>query len=98
MIDWTTLLLGIATAVLGGGNIAQFYGYKQLRRKMEAESDQEETKSLRLIIDGNVQEIQRLQARVDDYAKRYDEVFKQNLQLLSRISELEKRINDDGNK
>lgn len=93
-IDWTQIILAIATAILGGGNIAQFIGYRSLKKKMEAESDQEETKSLRLIIDGNVQEIQRLQSRVDEYAKRYDEVWKANLQLQARISELERMIKD----
>lgn len=91
-LDWTQIVLAIIAAVSGGGNIMQFFAMRQYKRKQEAESDQEETKSLRLIIDGNVQEIQRLQQRVDEYAKRYDEVWQLNLKLNARISELEQKV------
>ena len=84
-MDWATLILSLLTLFFGGCNILQLINNRQLRKKLEAEADQEETKSLRLIIEGNVAEIARLQQRVDDYAVRYDN-------LLTKYSELQKEL------
>ena len=89
-MDWTTLILALITALLGSGNIWQLVNNRQLKRKLNAEGEQEEVKSLRLIIDGNVQEIQRLQKRVDDYAERYEALWQKYLELQSKIDNITK--------
>ena len=89
-MDWTTLILALITALLGSGNIWQLVNNRQLKRKLNAEGEQEEVKSLRLIIDGNVQEIQRLQKRVDDYADRYETLWQKYLELQSKIDNITK--------
>ena len=89
-MDWTTLVLALITALLGSGNIWQLVNNRQLKRKLNAEGEQEEVKSLRLIIDGNVQEIQRLQKRVDDYADRYEALWQKYLELQSKIEQITK--------
>ena len=89
-MDWTTLILALITALLGSGNIWQLVNNRQLKRKLNAEGEQEEVKSLRLIIDGNVQEIQRLQKRVDDYAERYETLWQKYLELQSKIEQITK--------
>lgn len=89
-MDWTTLILALITALLGSGNIWQLVNNRQLKRKLNAEGEQEEIKSLRLIIDGNVQEIQRLQQRVDDYSTKYDALWQKYLELQAKIEELTK--------
>ena len=85
-----SFVLAIATLLLGGGNIWQLVNNRQLKRKLNAEGEQEEVKSLRLIIDGNVQEIQRLQKRVDDYADRYEALWQKYLELQSKIEQITK--------
>ena len=85
-----SFVLAIATLLLGGGNIWQLVNNRQLKRKLNAEGEQEEVKSLRLIIDGNVQEIQRLQKRVDDYADRYEALWQKYLELQSKIDNITK--------
>ena len=85
-----SFVLAIATLLLGGGNIWQLVNNRQLKRKLNAEGEQEEVKSLRLIIDGNVQEIQRLQKRVDDYADRYETLWQKYLELQSKIDNITK--------
>ena len=89
-MDWMSFVLAIATLLLGGGNIWQLVNNRQLKRKLNAEGEQEEVKSLRLIIDGNVQEIQRLQKRVDDYADRYEALWQKYLELQSKIEQITK--------
>lgn len=89
-MDLTTLILALITALLGSGNIWQLVNNRQLKRKLNAEGEQEEVKSLRLIIDGNVQEIQRLQKRVDDYADRYEALWQKYLELQSKIEQITK--------
>ena len=85
-----SFVLAIATLLLGGGNIWQLVNNRQLKRKLNAEGEQEEVKSLRLIIDGNVQEIQRLQKRVDEYADRYENLWQKYLELQSKIDNITK--------
>ena len=89
-MDWMSFVLAIATLLLGGGNIWQLVNNRQLKRKLNAEGEQEEVKSLRLIIDGNVQEIQRLQKRVDEYADRYENLWQKYLELQSKIDNITK--------
>ena len=89
-MDWMSFVLAIATLLLGGGNIWQLVNNRQLKRKLNAEGQQEEVKSLRLIIDGNVQEIQRLQKRVDDYADRYEKLWQKCMELQSKVDNITK--------
>lgn len=65
-------ILGVLASILAGTNILQFVNNRQLRRKMSAEGYQAEIVSLQKIIDGNVQEIERLQRRCDESDVRYD--------------------------
>ena len=69
--DITDIILGIATALLGGGNIFQFVQLKEAKRKNNAEAYQTEINSLRSIIDGNVQEIQRLNTNYGELQVKY---------------------------
>lgn len=71
-MDWTTFILAILTALLGGGNIFQWFLLRETKRKSSAEAYQTEINSLRTIIDGNVQEIQRLNT---NYAELQDKYF-----------------------
>lgn len=70
-IDITTLVLSIATALFGGGNIFQWFQLRNLRRKSSAEAYQTEINSLRVIIDGNVKEIQRLTTSYGELQDKY---------------------------
>ena len=70
-MDWTTILLAILTAVLGGGNIFQWFLLRETKRKSSAEAYQTEINSLRLIIEGNVQEIERLKTNYGELQDKY---------------------------
>ena len=70
-MDWTTLILSISTALLGGGNIFQWFLLRETKRKSSAEAYQTEINSLRTIIDGNVQEIQRLNTNYGELQDKY---------------------------
>ena len=70
-INWTTLILAIVTALLGGGNIFQWFLLRETKRKNSAEAYQAEINSLRTIIDGNVQEIQRLNTNYGELQDKY---------------------------
>lgn len=82
-MDWTTLVLALITALLGSGNIWQLVNNRQLKRKLNAEGEQAEIQSLRLIIDGNVQEIKRLQ-------ENYEKLWNKYVNLQSELDELKK--------
>ena len=69
--DLTNIILAIVTAVLGGGNIFQWFQVRELKRKSSAEAYQTEINSLRTIIDGNVQEIQRLNTNYAELQEKY---------------------------
>lgn len=69
--DVTNIILAIVTAVLGGGNIFQWFQVRELKRKSSAEAYQTEINSLRTIIDGNVQEIQRLNTNYAELQEKY---------------------------
>ncbi len=79
------IILTIATTLLGGTNIVQLVNNRALRRKMEAEGEQEEIKSLQLIIDGNKEEISRLQDRVETLEKRYNELVDSYVKLQNEL-------------
>lgn len=70
---WLEIVLAVIAALSGGGNIFQFMQVRELRRKSSAEAYQAEINSLRTIIDGNVQEIQRLNT---NYGELQDKYFK----------------------
>ena len=79
------IILTIVTALLGGTNIVQLVNNRALRRKMEAEGEQEEIKSLQLIIDGNKEEISRLQDRVETLEKQYNELVDRYIKLQNEL-------------
>lgn len=87
----TSIILAVVTALSGGVNILQLINNRQMRRKLAAEADTAETQSLRLIIEGNVQEIARLQARVDDYAQRYDDILDKYHKLMDEVNNLKNK-------
>lgn len=70
-MDWTEITLAIVTTLLGGGNIIQWFQVRELRRKSSAEAYQSEINSLRTIIDGNVQEIKRLETSYGELQEKY---------------------------
>lgn len=78
-----SFVLAIATLLLGGGNIWQLVNNRQLKRKLNAEGEQAEIQSLRLIIDGNVQEIKRLQ-------ENYEKLWNKYVSLQSELDEIKK--------
>ena len=80
-MDWTTLVLALITALLGSGNIWQLVNNRQLKRKLNAEGEQAEIQSLKLIIEGNVTEIKRLQ-------QRYEELWDKYIKLQDELDEL----------
>lgn len=92
-MDLLSIILSVATALLGGTNIVQLVNNRQLRRKMAAEGEQAEIQSLQLIIDGNVTEIKRLQTRLDDAEKRYDSLWGKYMNLQQQIKKLQETIN-----
>lgn len=61
----------IVMALLGGGNIFQWFLLRETKRKSSAEAYQTEINSLRTIIDGNVQEIQRLNTNYGELQDKY---------------------------
>ena len=65
------IILTIVTALLGGGNIFQWFLLRETKRKSSAEAYQTEINSLRTIIDGNVQEIQRLNTNYGELQDKY---------------------------
>ena len=85
-IDWTTLLLSIATALLGGGNIFQWFLLRETKRKNSAEAYQAEINSLRTIIDGNVQEIQRLNTNYGELQDKYFAIAEELQAIKSSMS------------
>ena len=76
-----SFVLAIATLLLGGGNIWQLVNNRQLKRKLNAEGEQAEIQSLKLIIEGNVTEIKRLQ-------QRYEELWDKYIKLQDELDEL----------
>ena len=73
-MNWTEIILAVLAAILGGGNIFQWFQVRELKRKASAEAYQTEINSLRNIIDGNVAEINRLNASYAELQKNYFEL------------------------
>ena len=90
-MNWLEILLTIITAVLGGGNILQLFMIRSLRRKSSAEAYQTEINSLRTIIAGNVEEIQRLSS---NYGELQDKYFK----IAEELQELKMKMARSSNK
>ena len=90
-MNWLELLLTILTAILGGGNILQLFMIRSLRRKSSAEAYQTEINSLRTIIAGNVEEIQRL---TTNYGELQDKYFA----LAEELQELKRKMAKTTNK
>lgn len=90
-MNWLELLLTILTAILGGGNILQLFMIRSLRRKSSAEAYQTEINSLRTIIAGNVEEIQRL---TTNYGELQDKYFA----LAEELQELKRKMAKTSNK
>ena len=70
-MNWSEIILSIVAAILGGGNIFQWFQLREAKRKSSAEAYQTEINSLRTIIDGNVQEIQRLNTNYAELQEKY---------------------------
>ena len=70
-MNWSEIILTIVAALLGGGNIFQWFQLREAKRKSSAEAYQTEINSLRTIIDGNVQEIQRLNTNYAELQEKY---------------------------
>ena len=70
-MDWIATILAILTALFGGCNIIQLVNNRQLRRKLEADADQEHNKSLLQIINGQSEEIARLNKAYGDLQQKY---------------------------
>ena len=79
------IILSIVTALLGGCNIAQLVQIRGLKRKSTAEGEQAETKSLQLIIEGNVAEIARLQKAYGDLQQKYFDLAAEMIELRKLI-------------
>jgi chromosome segregation ATPase len=65
------IILSVATLLFGGGNVLQFFLLREQKRKSSAEAYQTEINSLRTIIAGNVEEIQRLSTNYGELQDRY---------------------------
>ena len=85
-MDWTTIILAIIAALLGGGNIFQWFQVRELKRKSSAEAYQTEINSLRTIIDGNVQEIQRLTTNYGELQDKYFALAEELQELKLKLS------------
>ena len=70
-MNWSEIILTTVAALLGGGNIFQWFQLREAKRKSSAEAYQTEINSLRTIIDGNVQEIQRLNTNYAELQEKY---------------------------
>ena len=79
------IILSVVTMLLGGCNIMQLLQVRSLRRKASAEAYQSEIASLKLIIEGNVAEIQRLQDRINYYVTLYDGIVDRYNELRLRV-------------
>ena len=98
-MDWTTIILAIIAALLGGGNIFQWFQVRELKRKSSAEAYQTEINSLRTIIDGNVQEIQRLTTNYGELQDKYFALAEELQKLkLSMRSNPKRRQSNRSNK
>lgn len=87
-MDTTTIILSILTALLGGTNIFQLFFLHSDRRKRGAEAVQAEITSQQMIIDGNVQEIKRLQERLEIYERRVEELQNLVIELREELGKL----------
>lgn len=87
-METTTIILSILTALLGGTNIFQLFFLHADRRKRGAEAVQAEITSQQMIIDGNVQEIKRLQERLEIYERRVEELQNLVIELREELGKL----------
>ncbi|MBQ0153802.1 MAG: hypothetical protein KBS70_03350 [Bacteroidales bacterium] len=74
-------ILGILTVLLTGTNIISIFQIRSIRRKSSAEADQEQIRSLNMIIAGNIQEIARLQERLDSLETKYNELYEKYIEI-----------------
>lgn len=82
-MQWTEIILAVVAALLGGGNIFQWFLLRETKRKSSAEAYQAEINSLRTIIAGNVEEIQRLNTNYGELQDKYF-ALAEELQQLKR--------------
>ena len=77
-MNWSDIILQvimpIILAMLAGCNILQLLNNRQLKKKLEAEADQEENKSWLQIIAGQTAEISRLQTAYSELQAKYFEL------------------------
>lgn len=79
----TEIILTVFTTLLGGGNIFQWFLLRETKRKSSAEAYQTEINSLRTIIAGNVEEIQRLNTSYGELQEKYFKLAEE-LQTIKR--------------
>lgn len=74
-MDIVNAILGIVASLLAGTNVITLLQLRAIRRKSSAEADQEQIRSLNMIIAGNVQEIARLQERLSSLEQKYADLY-----------------------
>lgn len=84
-MNWTEIILAIVAALLGGGNLFQWFQVRELKRKSSAEAYQTEISSLRMIIDEERQEIKRLETSYGELHSKYGD-------MQTRFFELEEEL------
>lgn len=92
-MNWTEIILAVIAAILGGGNIFQWFQVRELKRKASAEAYQTEINSLRNIIDGNVAEINRLNASYAELQKNYFELAEELQRMKLQMKAVKKPRN-----
>lgn len=89
-----SLILGVATLLLGGLNIFQLLTFRAYKRKQNAEADKSEIEALRNIIDANTAELGRLQQRIETEERRALEQENKYNRLYDQYITLREEFND----
>lgn len=91
------IILSVMTTLLGGANVAQLVQLRSIRRKGAEEANQANSESWRLIVDGNVKEIARLQERLDAADRKVAELTEIVYELRIKIANDEMVFNSGNN-
>lgn len=81
-------ILAIITALLGAGNVWQFFTLRSMKRKSSAEADQAQIESLNKIIETYSTEYTSLQTRYDKLQEKYDALVDKYDDLQRQLTEL----------
>lgn len=90
-IDWVQIFLTITTLLFGGSNIVQLVNNRQLRRKLSAESDQARNATLLQIINGQTEEISRLQNAYGQLQEKYFALAEELQDIRTRMTNTKKK-------